>query len=102
MIQVLWVLVSEQQYISVDWCEWAQGLTAFHAIRCFDQMVTLTRILGVFILFCKVTSGGKNWGLVSKSYIILHNSGSRFELAIFTTFWKIDGFEKFKMVTGSM
>ena len=58
---------------------------AFSAMQGFDQMVTLYRILGVFILFCKVTLGQK-LRVVLKSYIILHNSGSRFELTIFTTF----------------
>ena len=40
----------------------------------------------VFILFCKVTSGGNKFWVVPKSYIILCNGDSRFELYNFTTF----------------
>ena len=39
-----------------------------------------------------------------KSYIILHNDGSRFKLMLlfwFIIFAKVDGFEKFKIVIGS-
>ena len=70
----------------------------------FEQMVTLNRISGVFILFGKVTSGGRNHSLFQKGYIILCNVGSRFELTLllrFTIFTKHNGFEKFKIVIGS-
>ena len=40
----------------------------------------------VFILFGTVTSGGKNLWVVPKHYVILCNSGSRFELPNFTMF----------------
>ena len=66
--------------------------------------MTLTRIFGVFILFGTVTSGGGILRVVSKGYIILHNIGGRFELTLlfwFTIFAKVDGFEKFKIVTCS-
>ena len=42
----------------------------------------------------------KFWGLFQKGYVILHNVGSRFELTL-TIFAKVDGFEKFKIVTCS-
>ena len=66
--------------------------------------MTLTRIFGVFILFGTMTSGGGILRVVSKGYIILHNIGGRFELTLlfcFTIFAKVDGFEKFKIVTCS-
>ena len=44
-------------------------IMAFSAMQGFDQIVTFYRILGVFILFGKVTSGGRNCGLFQK----LHN-----------------------------
>ena len=65
----------------------------------------LTRIFGVFILLGTVTSGGEILRVVSKGYVILDNIGSRFELMLlfwFTIFAKVDGFEKFKIVTCSV
>ena len=62
--------------------------------------MTLTRIFRVFIPFGTVTSGGGILRVVSKSYIILHNIGSRFELMLlfwFTIFAKVDGFENLKL-----
>ena len=46
----------------------------------------------------------KNLRVVSKSYIILCNCGGRFELTLlfwFTILAKVNGLEKFKIVTGS-
>ena len=70
----------------------------------FDPDMTLIRIFGVFILFGTVTAGGEILGAISKGYIILCNIGSRFELTLlfwFTIFAKVDGFEKFKIVSCS-
>ena len=67
----------------------------------FDPDMMLTRIFGAFILFDTVTSGDGILGAISKR---LHNIGSRFELMLlfwFTIFAKVDGFEKFKIVTCS-
>ena len=53
----------------------------------------------VFILFCKVTSCGKNAGLFQKGYAILCNSCSGFLLTLFiwvTIFVKVDGIKNFK------
>ena len=52
----------------------------------FEPDMMLTRIFGVFLLFGTVTSGGKKFQVVPKKYIILCNSGGRFELYNFTTF----------------
>ena len=68
-------------------------------IQNFEPDLVLSWKFGVFILFCEMTSGGKNLRVVPKSYITLCNSGSRFKLPNFTIFEKIDGFEKIKMVT---
>ena len=65
-----------------------------------DQMVMLTQISGVFILFGKVTLVAEFEGYFKK----LHNCGSRFKLMLnfwFTIFAKVDGFEKFKIVSCS-
>ena len=64
----------------------------------------LMRIFGVFILFGTVTSGGEILGAISKCYTLLCNIGGRSELMLlfwFTTFAKVDGFEKYKIVTCS-
>ena len=69
-----------------------------------DQMVMLTQILGVFILFGKVTSGGKICGLfrkVTQYYIIVAVDLNMMLLFWFTIFAKVDGFERFKVVTCS-
>ena len=75
-----------------------------HRILNFEPDMMLTGILGVFILFGTVTSGVEILGVVSKGYIILHNVGGRFELMLlfwFTIFAKVDGFEKFEIVSCS-
>ena len=67
----------------------------------FDQMVT--EFLGYLYCLVKEPLVAELW-VVSKSYIILCNCGGRFELTLlfwFTIFAKVDGFEKFKIVTCS-
>ena len=56
----------------------------------------------VFILFCKVTSGGKNVWVIPKSYVMLCNSCGRFwnMLPNWVTFFiKVDEIENFKVET---
>ena len=71
----------------------------------FEPDMMLTRIFGVFILFGTVTSGGRILRVVSKRlHNIVHNVGGRYELMLlfwFTIFAKVNGFEKFKIVTCS-
>ena len=69
-------------------------------IQNFEPDLMLCLKFKVFILFCKVTSGGKNFWLVLKSYVILCNSCGRFLTTLpnwVTLFVEVDGIEKFKM-----
>ena len=52
----------------------------------------------VFILFCKVTSGGKNVWVISQCYVMLCNSCSRFWIMLpnwVTLFVKVDEIENY-------
>ena len=84
-------------------CKCGQELLSYRILN-FEPDMMQTRILGLFILFGTVTSGGEILGAILKGYIILHNIGIGFELMLlfwFTIFAKVDGFEKFKTVTCS-
>ena len=97
-----WVCTNGQKDIQVFGFEELQFLSPMElgGAQISDEMVMLTKILGVFILFGKVPSGSRICGLFQK--VILYNCGGRFEMMLlfwFTIFAKIDGFKKFKIVT---
>ena len=77
----------------------SQELLGFR-IQNFEPDTILCLKCMVFILFCKVTSGGKNVWIVPKSYVMLYNNCGRFLIMLpnwVTLFVKGDGIEKFKM-----
>ena len=77
----------------------SQELLGFR-IQNFEPDLKLCLKFMVFILFCKMTSGGKNVWVVPKSYVMLCNNCSRFLITLpnwVTLLVKVDRIEKFKV-----
>ena len=75
----------------------SQELLGFR-IQNFEPDPILCLKFMVFILFCKVTSGGKNVWVVPKSYVMLCNNCGGFLIMLpnwVNLFVKVDEIEKF-------